>query len=304
MKVIGFETYGDASVLEERDIAVPVPKEKQVLVETLYTAVNVYDVEVRRGDFANTPLTQFYVPGNEVVGRIVAVGQAVTAFSIDDIVIAKTARNGYGEYVAAGQSHTFLKPEYLTTAQAASFSHTAVTAYWALHGFAKAQQGETVAILGASGSVGSFAIQLAKEMGLHIIAVASARNEAYVRGLGADDFVDYHQDEAAFDGIADIIIDASLLGKGGQAGIRYAKDGARFVGLTGLPDTTRSVQLIDGQRTKDMTDKEAMDALIDLPLQVREPVVLPFTATGAREAHDMLVAGNHDGKVLLQVRES
>lgn len=74
MKVIGFETYGDASVLEERDIAVPVPKEKQVLVETLYTAVNVYDVEVRRGDFANTPLTQFYVPGNEVVGRVVAVG--------------------------------------------------------------------------------------------------------------------------------------------------------------------------------------------------------------------------------------
>ncbi len=141
-------------------------------------------------------------------------------------------------------------------------------------------------------------------MGLHIIAVASARNEAYVRGLGADDFADYHQDEAAFDGIADIIIDASLLGKGGQAGIRYAKDGARFVGLTGLPHTTRSVQLIDGQRTKDMTDKEAMDALIDLPLQVREPVVLPFTATGAREAHDMLMAGNHDGKVLLQVRES
>lgn len=131
MKVIGFETYGDASVLEERDIAVPMQKDKQVLVETLYTAVNVYDVEVRRGDFANEPLTQFYVPGNEVVGRVVAVGQAVTAFSIGDMVIAKTARNGYGEYVVAGQSHTFLKPAHLTTAQAASFSHTAVTAYWA-----------------------------------------------------------------------------------------------------------------------------------------------------------------------------
>nr|WP_239584665.1 zinc-binding dehydrogenase [Kurthia huakuii] len=192
----------------------------------------------------------------------------------------------------------------MSNEQAASFSHTAVTAYWALHGFAKAQRGETVAILGASGSVGSFAIQLAKANGLHVIAVASAKNEAYVRDLGADDFVDYRKIDATFDLTADIVLDASLLGKGGAAGVRYAKDGARFIGLTGLPEQTRPLQWIDGQRTKDMTDKEAMTALEHIPLRLRTPVILPFTAAGAREAHDMLMAGTHDGKVLLRVRES
>lgn len=304
MKSIGFEQYGESTVLDERDIARPIPKEQQLVIETLFAAVNVYDVEVRRGDFAASPLEKWYVPGNEVVGKIVEKGRAVEAFSVGDIVIAKTARGGYAEYVAAGQSHVFLKPAHMSNEQAASFSHTAVTAYWALHGFAKAQRGETVAILGASGSVGSFAIQLAKANGLHVIAVASAKNEAYVRDLGADDFVDYRKIDATFDLTADIVLDASLLGKGGAAGVRYAKDGARFIGLTGLPEQTRPLQWIDGQRTKDMTDKEAMTALEHIPLRLRTPVILPFTAAGAREAHDMLMAGTHDGKVLLRVRES
>lgn len=304
MKSIGFEQYGESTVLNERDIARPIPKEQQLVIETLFAAVNVYDVEVRRGDFAASPLEKWYVPGNEVVGKIVEKGRAVEAFSVGDIVIAKTARGGYAEYVAAGQSHVFLKPAHMSNEQAASFSHTAVTAYWALHGFAKAQRGETVAILGASGSVGSFAIQLAKANGLHVIAVASAKNEAYVRDLGADDFVDYRKIDATFDLTADIVLDASLLGKGGAAGVRYAKDGARFIGLTGLPEQTRPLQWIDGQRTKDMTDKEAMTALEHIPLRLRTPVILPFTAAGAREAHDMLMAGTHDGKVLLRVRES
>ncbi|MBM7699646.1 NADP-dependent oxidoreductase [Kurthia huakuii] len=304
MKSIGFEQYGESTVLHERDIARPIPKEQQLVIETLFAAVNVYDVEVRRGDFAASPLEKWYVPGNEVVGKIVEKGRAVEAFSVGDIVIAKTARGGYAEYVAANQSHVFLKPAHMSNEQAASFSHTAVTAYWALHGFAKAQRGETVAILGASGSVGSFAIQLAKANGLHVIAVASAKNEAYVRDLGADDFVDYRKIDATFDLTADIVLDASLLGKGGAAGVRYAKDGARFIGLTGLPEQTRPLQWIDGQRTKDMTDKEAMTALEHIPLRLRTPVILPFTAAGAREAHDMLMAGTHDGKVLLRVRES
>lgn len=304
MKSIGFEQYGESTVLDERDIARPIPKEQQLVIETLFAAVNVYDVEVRRGDFAASPLEKWYVPGNEVVGKIVEKGRAVEAFSVGDIVIAKTARGGYAEYVAAGQSHVFLKPAHMSNEQAASFSHTAVTAYWALHGFAKAQRGETVAVLGASGSVGSFAIQLAKANGLHVIAVASAKNEDYVRDLGADDFVDYRKIDATFDLTADIVLDASLLGKGGAAGVRYAKDGARFIGLTGLPEQTRPLQWIDGQRTKNMTDKEAMTALEHIPLRLRTPVILPFTAAGAREAHDMLMAGTHDGKVLLRVRES
>ena len=304
MKTIGFDHYGESAVLKARDIARPLPNEQQLVIETFFAAVNVYDVEVRRGDFASKPLEKWYVPGNEVVGKIVGKGQAVEAFSIGDIVIAKTSRGGYADYVVANQNHTFLKPAYMSNEQAASFSHTAVTAYWALHGFANAQRGETIAILGASGGVGSFAIQLAKVLGLHVIAVASAKNEAYVRDLGADEFVDYRKTHDTFDGTADIVLDASLLGKGGAAGVRYAKDGARFIGLTGLPEQTRPLEWIDGQRTKDMSDKEAMTALEKIPLRLRPPMILPFTVAGAREAHDMLVAGTHKGKVLLRVRES
>lgn len=307
MKAIGFQQYGDASVLEERDVAIPVPKDKQVLVETCYIAVNVYDAEVRSGAMHQKPLEQFYIPGNEVVGKVVQIGIAEEQFKVGDIVIGKVGKGGYAKYVAVGQSHTFLKPDNMPFELAASFSHTAVTAYWALKGMAHAEEGENVAIVGASGSVGSFAIQLAKRMGLHVLAVASAKNKDYVMSLGADHFVDYHTDDATFDEQADIIIDASLLGRGGEQAVRYAKDGARFIGLTGLPETTRNVQLIDGQRTKEMTDGEAMSYLLgeqaSAPLQMRAPTIFPFTAEGARAAHEAIESGHHDGKLLLKVRE-
>lgn len=307
MKAIGFEQYGDVSVLCEKDLAIPVPKEKQVLVETAYIAVNVYDAGVRSGMLHQKPLETFYVPGNEIVGKVVQVGISEEQFKVGDIVIGKTGKGGYAKYVAVGQNHTFLKPDNLSLAHAASFSHTAVTAYWALKGMAKAEAGENVAIIGASGSVGSFAVQLAKRMGLHVLAVASAKNEEYVMSLGADHFVDYHTDDATFDEQVDIIIDASLLGRGGKQALRYAKEGARFVGLTRLPETTKPIQLIDGQRTKEMTDGEGMSYLLEqqarAPLYMREPMIFPFTQAGARAAHEAIESGHHDGKLLLKVRE-
>lgn len=307
MKAIGFEQYGDVTVLKEKDMPIPIPKEKQVLVETAYIAVNVYDAQVRRGMIHQKPLEQFYVPGNEVVGKVVQIGIAEEQFKVGDIVIGKTGKGGYAKYVAVGQNHTFLKPDNMSLELAASFSHTAVTAYWALKGMAQVEEGENIAIIGAAGSVGSFAVQLAKRMGLHVLAVASAKNEDYVKSLGADYFVDYHTDDATFDEQADIIIDASLLGRGGEKAVRYAKDGARFVGLNRLPKTTRDIQLIEGQRTEEMTDGEAMSYLLDLqtmaPLKMRAPTIFPFSAEGARAAHTAIESGHHDGKLLLKVRD-
>lgn len=309
MKVIGYSTYGQADVLTEKDVDMPVVHAKDVLLKTMYTSVHPVDALARSGGLAGgQPLQQFIVPGTEVLGEVVEMGEDVHDFAVGDIVIGKGSRGGYAEYVKVREAKVFRKPKNMTDEAAASFSAVANTAYYSLFDFGQIQAGETIAILGASGGVGSIAIQIAKHEGLHVIAIASEKNKEYVLGLGADEFADYRQPEqlVALANRADIVVDASLFASSVDAGLAIVKDGGRYVTLTRSPQppANKTVHIMDMRRTADMTDKKAMAYLTNVheqqPFHVKPTAVFPFTAEGAKEAHTALEGGKLSKKILLK----
>lgn len=311
MKVLGYSTYGKPDVFTEQQVDMPVISENDVLLKTNYVSIHPVDTIIRSGGFSGGhALEQFLVPGSEVLGEIVEVGAAVQDFSKGDVIIGKPGRGGYAEYVMLDASKVFHKPKNMQDEAAAGFSGVGNTAYYSLFDFGQIQAGETVTILGASGGVGSIAIQIAKNEGLHVIAVASEKNKAYVLDLGADEFADYTQPEqlARIANRAELVIDASLFASSAEAGLELVKDGGRYVTLTSSPKapSDKTVHIMDMRRSADMTDKKAMDYLAALhekqPIQVKPTAVFPFSAQGVIDAHTALETGTLSKKILLEIK--
>ncbi|MBQ0139098.1 MAG: NADP-dependent oxidoreductase [Kurthia sp.] len=309
MKVLGYSTYGKPSVFTEKNIETPVINANEVLLRTKYSSIHPVDTIIRNGDFSGgAPLQQFLIPGSEVLGEIVEVGSAITDFALGDVVIGKPGRGGYAEYVKVDQSKIFKKPANMPDEAAAGFSAVGTTAYYSLFDFGQIKTGETITILGASGGVGSIAIQIARNEGLYVIAVASEKNKDYVLHLGADEFADYN-DPSQLAGLAnraDVVIDASLFASSAEAGVALVKDGGHYITLTSSPAAPldKSIHIIDMRRNAEMTDKKAMDYLIDLhekqPIEVKPTTVYPLSLQGVVDAHTTLEAGTLSKKILLK----
>lgn len=310
MKALGYNHYGKPDVFEEVTMPTPTVGTDEVLLKTQFVSVHPVDALIRSGGFSGGhALNQPLIPGSEVLGEIVELGTDVQGFAKGDIVIGKPGRAGYADYVVVHQSKVFHKPKDMPNEAAAGFSGVGNTAYYTLFDFGNIQAGETITILGASGGVGSIAIQIAKNEGLHVIAVASEKNKQYVLQLGADEFVDYKQPsqlEAIHDR-ADIVIDASLFASSAESGLALVKDGGRYVTLTRSPEapTGKQIDIIDMRRTPDMTDKKAMDYLTALhekhPVHVKPTALFPFSVEGVVAAHTALEDGNLSKKILLRI---
>lgn len=312
MKVLGYENYGTPNVFIEKEMPLPTVGADDILLKTKYASVHPVDTIIRGGGFSGgQALRGFLVPGSEVLGEIIDLGSNVQGFTKGDIVIGKPGSGGYSEYVKVDQSKVFHKPQNMPDELAAGFPAVGITAYYTLFGFGNIQAGETITILGASGGVGSIAIQIAKNEGLHVIAVASEKNKDYVLNLGADEFADYSEPAqlAAINDRADIVIDASLFASSAEAGLALVKDGGRYVTLTSSPKAPaqKNIRIIDMRRTPDMVDKKAMDYLTALhekqPLQVKPTASFPFSIEGVIEAHTTLEEGSLSKKILLEVGE-
>jgi len=166
--------------------------------------VNPIDWKVRAGymkDYIPLPLP--FIPGWDVSGVVEAVGSGVTKFKKGDEVYARpdVAAHGYGayaEYVVAKETETSLKPKSIDHVHAATIPVGAVTAWRALFDAAGLKEGQKVLIHGAAGGVGSFAVQLAKWKGSHVIGTASTRNQAFLRQLGVDEPIDYEKTRFGF----------------------------------------------------------------------------------------------------------
>ena len=196
MKAIVYCDYGSPDVLRLEEIGRPVPDDSQVLIKVRAAAVNPLDWHYMRGTpyigRAGMGLRKPKVTGLgvDVAGRVAAVGSKVTRFKPGDEVFG-SARGAFAEYVCASEGRLVLKPENLTFQQAASVPVAAITALQGLRDKGKLQAGQKVLINGASGGVGTFAVQIAKSLGAHVTGVCSTRNVDMVRSLGADEVVDY-----------------------------------------------------------------------------------------------------------------
>jgi NADPH:quinone reductase-like Zn-dependent oxidoreductase len=201
MKAIAYEAYGSADILEVKDVRKPDVEADQVLVRVRAASANPYDWHFMRGVpyIARTAMglrkPKYSLLGTDVAGEVEAVGDAVTRFRPGDAVFGFVGSGGFAEYVSAPEKLLALKPDNLNFEQAATVPLAAVTALQGLRDAGGIQSGQKVLIVGASGGVGTFAVQIAKWYGTDVTGVCSTRNVEMVRSIGADHVIDYTRED-------------------------------------------------------------------------------------------------------------
>ncbi|HYS30299.1 MAG TPA: NAD(P)-dependent alcohol dehydrogenase [Candidatus Limnocylindria bacterium] len=202
MKAIAYEGYGSADVLEVKEVRKPDIESDGVLLRVRAASANPYDWHVMRGVpyIARLMATGLRKPkssvlGTDVAGEVEVVGNAVTRFRPGDEVFGFVGSGGFAEYVSAPEKLLAVKPANLSFQQAATVPLAAVTALQGLRDAGAIRPGQKVLIVGASGGVGTFAVQIAKWYGAEVTGVCSTRNLAMVRSIGADRVIDYTRED-------------------------------------------------------------------------------------------------------------
>jgi NADPH:quinone reductase-like Zn-dependent oxidoreductase len=214
LKAIVHAKYGSPDLLRFEEVDRPVPTDDQVLVKVVAASVNPVDWHIMRGKPFIFRLMGFglfgpkqHILGADVSGRIEAVGKSVTQFKVGDNVFGR-AVGGFAEYACCLQDHVALKPEGVTFEKAASAPVAGITALQGIRDHGRMQAGQEVLITGASGGVGSFAVQIAKALGATVTGVCGGGNVELARSLGADHVIDYtkeafYQSDKRYDLILD-----------------------------------------------------------------------------------------------------
>jgi NADPH:quinone reductase-like Zn-dependent oxidoreductase len=202
MKAIVYHTYGSPDVLKLEEVQKPVPRDDEVLVKVHAASVNAGDWHLLRAKPFLVRLSSGLLKpkntilGSDIAGRVEAVGRNVKQFQPGDEVFGNTAKYGFGgfaEYVSVPENALVLKPTKISFEEAAAVPQAALTALQGLRDKGHIQPGQKVLIYGASGGVGTFAVQIAKSFGAEVTAVCSTRNVDMVRSIGADHVIDYTQ---------------------------------------------------------------------------------------------------------------
>jgi NADPH:quinone reductase-like Zn-dependent oxidoreductase len=243
MKAIVHDRYGLPDVLRLEDVERPVASDDEVLVRVQAAAINIGDWHLLRGTpyvmrIATGPVRpRHHVPGLDLAGRVESVGKDVTQFRPGDEVFG-WCRGAFAEYACARQDNFLPKPADLTLEQSAAVGDSAFTALNAVRDQGKVQPGHEVLINGASGGVGTFAVQIAKSFGATVTGVCSTRNMDLVRSVGADELIDYTQEDFAQGGRRyDVIVD--LVGSRSLSDCRRALTSRGTYVLVGVADMGR-----------------------------------------------------------------
>jgi len=200
LKAITYHRYGSPDVLDFEEVDEPVAKDDEVLIRVRAASVNPRDWHFMRGlPYIMRPIG-LRIPkdggfGSDVAGQVETVGKAVTRFRPGDEVFAHVLSGGFAEYTCVPEDVLGLKPANLTFEQAAAVPLAALTALQGLRDHGQIQPGQKVLIIGASGGVGTFAVQLGKSFGADVTGVCSTRNLDLVRSIGADHVIDYTKED-------------------------------------------------------------------------------------------------------------
>jgi len=252
MKAIVYTRYGPPDVLQLAEVDLPTPSDDEMLVRVQAVSINAMDWHVMRGQpaFARAMLGGLRRPrhpilGSDIAGRVEAVGRNVTQFQPGDAVFGGIGQGGFAEYAAVRASRLLPKPANVSWEAAAALPVAAVTALQALRDHGQIRSGQRVLINGASGGVGTFAVQLAKGFGAEVTGVCRARNLAMVRGIGADDVIDYTREDFTRNGKQyDLIVDIAASRSVADYQRAMRPQGICVgVGFSTLPHLLRSVVL-------------------------------------------------------------
>jgi NADPH:quinone reductase-like Zn-dependent oxidoreductase len=201
MKAIVQTQYGPPDVLQFMEVATPTPKDDEVLVRVHAASVNPADFHLMRGKpllarpmMGGLRKPKHTRPGIDVAGRVAALGRSVTQFNLGDEVFGG-CHGAFSEYACAMEDKLALKPANISFENAAAVPVAALTALQGLRDKGRIQQGQKVLIDGASGGVGTFAVQIAKSFGAEVTAVCSTRNVETAQSIGADHVIDYTRED-------------------------------------------------------------------------------------------------------------
>ena len=232
MKAIVYATYGPPDVLQLEEVEKPAPGDGELLVKIHAAAANPLDWHYMRG----TPFFMRFISGllkpknkilgADIAGQVEAVGPNVTQFQAGDEVFGDISKRGFAEYVCVTEDKLVLKPANLSFEAAAAVPVAGLTALQCLRDQGQIQPGQKVLINGASGGVGTFAVQIAKYFGADVTGVCSTRNVDMVRSIGADQVIDYTREDFSQSGqLYDLILD--------NVGNRSVSDIERILAPTG-----------------------------------------------------------------------
>ncbi|NDJ63094.1 MAG: NAD(P)-dependent alcohol dehydrogenase [Chloroflexi bacterium] len=323
MKAAVYEQYGPPEVFKITEVEQPTPKDDEVLIKVHAASVTTGDVNMRGFVFVPPsfkPMTRLAfglnkprspILGVEVAGEIVAVGEDVTQFKPGDPVfgIDGARRGTYAEYKCmpekAGLTH---KPANLSYEEAAVIPNGALTALTFLR-MGKMQRGEHILINGASGSVGTAAVQLAKYFGAEVTGVCSTTNLALVQSLGADHVIDYTQEDftqrhAAYDLIFDTVGKTTF----GQCKAALKPNGRYLASAGGLGSMGQMLwtSIIGGKKVFAGASSESKDDLVDIKGIVEAGHLKPvidrrYSLDNIVEAHRYVDTGRKKGNVVVTV---
>ncbi len=229
MKAIVYTKYGPPDVLQLKDVERPVPLGDEVLVEVHAASANAYDWHLLTADVFLIRLMskglfrpQTTTLGADIAGRVTAIGEEVTRFQPGDHVfgVAKGGSGGFAEYACAREAALELKPANVSFEEAAAVPLAALTALQGLRDKGQIKPGKKVLIHGASGGVGTFAVQIAKSFGAEVTAVCSSRNVEIARSIGADHVIDYTRDDFTKNGE---LYDLILVANGNRSILEYKR---------------------------------------------------------------------------------
>jgi NADPH:quinone reductase-like Zn-dependent oxidoreductase len=316
MKAFIYERYGPPETLRMVEVDKPAPNAGEVLVKVLAVSVNAADWHVLRGKplFSRATLgllrPKHQILGVDVAGQVEGVGGGVTGFKAGDEVYANLLDHGYGgfaEYVSVPAAVMSLKPPSLSFEEAAAVPMAAVTALQGLRRHGELQPAQKVLINGASGGVGSFAVQLATASGAEVTAVTSTQNLELVGSLGAAHVVDYTTTDALgsgrrYDRILDTVGNRSVadlrggLASGGKAAVTGFSSVAKLLGvsLRGGKDVAMVQAHVSAK------DLEALSELIAAG-QVRPQIDRRYRFAELPDAIAYLEQGRARGKVVVEV---
>lgn len=307
MKAIVINAYGNEDVLDYVDVERPEPKAGEVLVKVHVAAVNPADWKIRDGMGERFGFKLPLILGGDIAGTVEEVGDDVEIFKKGDAVYGMTLSSlsgGYAEYAVAKAIAIAPKPESIDFEEAAAIPIGALTAWQAMFDLANLSSGQRILITGASGGVGSMAVQFAKAKGAFVIGTASGKNEQFVRDLGADEFVDYTRqpfEEIVKD--VDVVFD-TVGGDTLERAFQTLKKGGFLVTSAQTPSEEKAKEF--GTEAAFVFCKPNAGQLTEINRLIEEgklkiyiETVLPLTEV--KKAHQLSQSGRTRGKIVLQV---
>jgi NADPH:quinone reductase-like Zn-dependent oxidoreductase len=310
MQAIRVHQFGGPEQLRLEQVARPMPRAGEVLVQMQAVGVLPAEWKMRQGFFQGTiPVAFPYIPGSALAGVVVEVGSGVTVFQPGQAVFGRTPNGAYAEYTTVPVETLAPKPDSLSFDEAATISGGATVAWTALFENGLLRSGQGVLIHGAAGGVGLYAVQFAHWKGAHVIATASAANVDFVGSLGADVVIDYAA--APFEQMAhdvDLVLD-TMGGEVLQRSLEVIKPGGMLVSLLEQPSQSkaqeRGIRAMKNTATLPFPSTALLETIAQLLVsgQIKTVVGKTFPLRQTQQAHELSQTGHGRGRIVLHIAD-